>query len=126
MSEPLHIQVTLNASADRIYAALTNDSALETWFAEHAAIKLGEQRYDYWGRFTPGTPSQDEGEHPLLALNVRRHIRYAWQLPEGITKVDIGITPRDGQQVVIVRHSNLPQKLDPRYANLEDLSLIHI
>ncbi|KAA3645524.1 MAG: hypothetical protein DWQ07_13740 [Chloroflexi bacterium] len=120
MSNPLHIQVTLDASRDRIYAALTEDVALETWFAEHAAIRLGEQRYDYWGRYTPGTPSQDEGEHPLLALNVKRHIRYAWQFPEGITKVDIGIVPRDGQHVLFVRHSDLPKKLDPKYANLED------
>ena len=120
MSEPLHIQVALDASSERIFAALTEDAALEAWFTEHAAVTLREQRYDYWGRYTPGTPVEVEGEHPILALNTRRHIRYAWQLPEGITKVDIGIVARDHQHIVFVRHSDLPETLDPRYANLED------
>ena len=52
----VRMQVTVNATAERTWAALTDSAALQAWFAEHAAIDLDEGRYDFWGQYTVGTP----------------------------------------------------------------------
>ncbi len=65
MSKPIHLQLTLHASPSDVFHALTDETALTTWFAENAAISLEEKRYDFWGRFTPETPTQEQGRHNL-------------------------------------------------------------
>ena len=61
----VRMQVTLNATAERAWAALTASDALEAWFAEHAAVDLANGRYDFWGQYTAGVPDREGGHHPL-------------------------------------------------------------
>ncbi len=38
MSKSIHLQLTLHASPSDVFHALTDEKALTTWFAEHAAV----------------------------------------------------------------------------------------
>ena len=62
--EPIvRMQVTVNATAERAWSALTDGAALQGWYAEHASVDLASGRFDFWGQFTAGTPDRDGGRH---------------------------------------------------------------
>ena len=104
MTELLHVQIALKAKPKAIYTALTDN--LADWFAEHADVSTAEKRYDFWGRFTPGTPSHEEGHHPLLAYEPDTHLRYEWRGHSFDSIVDIQIISRDGGNIVVVQQGN--------------------
>ena len=108
MSGALHFQLTLAAPASKVFAALTESAALETWFAEHAAVSLDDERYDFWGRFTPETPSQEEGRRDIQLVELGRRLRYTWPLRGADTTVDFRLTERDGQTIVGLWHRDVP------------------
>ena len=45
----VRMQVTVNATTGRAWAALTDNAALAAWYAEHADVDLAAGRYDFWG-----------------------------------------------------------------------------
>src|SRR5689334_1543698 len=105
MTEVLHVQIALKAKPEAIYKALTDN--LAEWFAEHADVSTTEKRYDFWGRFTPGTPTREEGRHPLLAYEAGKHLNYEWRSASKFeSTVDIQIVPRDGGNTVVVQQGN--------------------
>jgi uncharacterized protein YndB with AHSA1/START domain len=104
MTDLLHVQIALKAEADAIYKALTD--GLSGWFAEHSDVSTAEKRYDFWGRFTPGTPTREEGRHPLLAHEPGTHLRYGWRAHKFDSLVDLHIISRDGGNTVVVQQGN--------------------
>lgn len=104
MTELLHVQIALKAEPEAIYQALTAE--LPGWFAEYADVSTAEKRYDFWGRFTPGTPTREEGHHDLLAYEPGTHLRYTWRARQFDSIVDIQILPRDGGNTVVVQQGN--------------------
>ena len=101
---PLHLQQTLTATPEAVYHNLTDTRRLAAWFAEHADIALPKEQYDFWGRFTPGTPNRDGGRHPLLKAQASNALSYGWRLQDLDTVVDIRLVPRGAETAVIVQH----------------------
>nr|AUN37569.1 hypothetical protein [uncultured bacterium] len=104
MTELLHVQIALKAQPEAIYRALTEK--LADWFAEYADVSSAEKRYDFWGRFTPGTPTREEGRHPLLINELGKHLKYEWRSRKFDSTVDIQIIPRGEENTVVVQQGN--------------------
>ncbi len=64
-----------------------------------------EKRYDFWGRFTPGTPDREGGRHPILEASHDQRLRYAWRFGEHGTAVDLRLHPQGERTVVILQHA---------------------
>ncbi len=104
MTELLHVQIALKAEPEAIYKALTDN--LADWFAEHSDVSTAEKRYDFWGRFTPGTPTREEGRHPLLSYEAGKKLNFEWRSHKFDSTVDIQIIPREGGNTVVVQQGN--------------------
>ena len=101
---PIHLQQTLTATPEAIYHNLTDTRRLAAWFAEHTDIALPQEQYDFWGRFTPGTPNRDGGRHQLLKAQASNGLSYGWRLQDVDTVVDVRLVPRGAETAVIVQH----------------------
>jgi uncharacterized protein YndB with AHSA1/START domain len=99
------VQITIQASPQTIFTALTTSESVTQWFAEHAEVNLDERRYDFWGRFTPDAPARDEGHHAILELETDARLKYGWHVYDADTTVDIRLVPRDAQTIVTVRQA---------------------
>lgn len=103
MSEPLQIQIRLNALSERVFRALTDD--LSEWFAEHSDVQLVDNRYDFWGRYTPEAPDRDGGRHPLVEVRPGQRFAYNWTLRNEQTTVRFDLINRHGQTALILRQN---------------------
>ena len=101
----VRMQVTVKATAERAWAALTDSDALEAWFAEHAAVDLDGGRYDFWGQYTAGTPNREAGHHPLQGCEPGRWLAFAWRRGAHETLVRITLHPRGERCIVALEHS---------------------
>lgn len=108
MSKVLHMQQTFAEPVSKVFVALTDNSALTEWFAEGANVSLDEKQYDFWGRFTPETPSEEQGHHDIQLVERERRLRYSWLLRGVNTTVDIRLTERDGQTILGLWHRDIP------------------
>lgn len=99
------VQIDIQANPQKIFSALTTSSSLTSWFAEHAEVNLPEQRYDFWGRFTPEAPSRDGGQHKILSVEEGKLLKYSWHVYDADTIVDVRLVPRDEQTIVALRHT---------------------
>ena len=123
MSKPLHVQHTIPATASAVFDALTDPTALQAWFAEHAAVSLDDKQYDFWGRFTPEAPARDDGRHRIELVELNRRLRYAWHFRRGDTTVDLRLKERDGQTVIGVWHHDIPgvKQGEPGWYGMQDV-----
>jgi uncharacterized protein YndB with AHSA1/START domain len=118
MSDTLQIQIALQAPPDAMMRAWTDH--LSAWFAEYADVSILEKRFDFWGRYTPGVPDREAGHHPLLAYEDGKRLTFGWTLGGEETTVDIEIQPRDGHQLLTLRHSGSAPE-DFWFLSLENL-----
>ncbi len=102
----VRMQVTVNATAERAWAALTDSDALEAWFAEHATVDLDDGRYDFWGQYTAGTPNRVAGHHPLQGCEPGRWLEFHWRRGAHETLVRITLHPRGERCIVALEHSS--------------------
>lgn len=102
----VRMQVNVKATAERAWAALTDNDALEAWFAEHASIDLAGGRYDFWGQYSAGAPGREAGQHALPGCEPGRWLEYAWQRGENDTRVRFTLHPRDAGCIVALEHSS--------------------
>ena len=101
----VRMQVTVNATAERAWLALTASDALEAWFAEHAAVDLDGGRYDFWGQYTAGTPNRVAGHHPLQGCEPGRWLEFNWHRGRHDTLVRITLHDRGERCIVALEHS---------------------
>ena len=101
----VRMQVTVNATAERAWAALTDSAALEAWFTEHAAVDLDGGRYDFWGQYTVGTPDREAGRHALLGCEPGRWLEFHWRRGRHDTLVRITLHDRGERCIVALEHS---------------------
>ncbi len=106
--KPIHIQLTLPASASDVFHALTDNGALTTWFAEHASVSLDQMRFDFWGRSTPETPSREEGRHAIQLVEPNRRLCFTWPLRGADTTVDFRLVEREGNTILGLWHRDVP------------------
>ena len=119
MKKRIEGKLSVEAEPQRLFRALTTAPELTQWFCEYAEVSLAERRYDFWGRFTPEEPDQDRGRHPLLVLEPNRRLRFAWQLGEAETIVDVHLQAQDESTLVTLSHEGVPAH-EPGEANLAD------
>ena len=95
MTDKIAINVPIAAPPATVFQALTDAGELEQWFAERAAVSCEKKTYDFWGRFTPGAPSEEGGRHRLLACEKDAKLSFEWPLRGDTTRVAIELEPSE-------------------------------
>jgi uncharacterized protein YndB with AHSA1/START domain len=104
VTESLRLRVRTDADPDTVYKALTDSDELMDWFAESAAVDLGQSRYHFWGRYAP---QGDRPRQTLTGHDANRALRFTWAFDEGPSTVQIGLES-DGQGCVVsVSHDSV-------------------
>jgi uncharacterized protein YndB with AHSA1/START domain len=111
MTKTVQMQVTLAHPRASVWEKLTQTEALNAWFAEQSHIALPQQRYDFWGRFTPGTPSQAEGQRPILEQS-DRHLAYQWTPSQDSKRIYYRLQDHPQGSVFIVQQQDLPENTE--------------
>ncbi|MCA9882687.1 MAG: SRPBCC domain-containing protein [Anaerolineae bacterium] len=104
MDNVLRMQIKLDAAPARVYDALTDDAALATWFTEFSAVDVAGGAYDFWGRFTPGAPTREQGKHPVSDYRAGHLLSYDWTLPNGSTNVRLMLRERAPDVTMLTLH----------------------
>jgi uncharacterized protein YndB with AHSA1/START domain len=98
------------ADPARIFAALTKQTELEQWFAEHAHVEAREGgAFRFWGRYTVGTPAEADAAGTVLAIEPDARLVFEWPLFGVATRVTITLAPQEvgseGGTKVTVHHA---------------------
>jgi uncharacterized protein YndB with AHSA1/START domain len=92
------MRVRIEAPPQTVRQALTDADTMTEWFAESADVSLDEQRYQFWGRYTP------QGDDPHQELASAEPLRFTWVLSGKPSIVDIELTPDDEGTVLALAH----------------------
>jgi uncharacterized protein YndB with AHSA1/START domain len=101
------LRVSIGASPEAVYAALTDAAAVRAWLAEHAEVSVGEQVFEFWGRYTP---DGERGRQRLLSVEPGRGLSFSWILQGAVTEVGIALEPRDGSTALTLTHAGVPAR----------------
>lgn len=84
----------LEASPERVFAALTEPAALRAWFADEAEVepKVGGA-YRFWGRHVYGSPTA--GGQRLTRFEPGQALAFTWQLHGQPSAVTLELSPGD-------------------------------
>ncbi|HEU4627103.1 MAG TPA: SRPBCC family protein [Steroidobacteraceae bacterium] len=81
---------TLRAPRDRVFRALTDETELRRWFAEHAHIEpRAGGDYRFWGIHTYGAPSRADATQRVLRLEAPNLLAFSWTLEERESEVTL-------------------------------------
>jgi uncharacterized protein YndB with AHSA1/START domain len=100
----IEIEIDVAAAPSRVFEALTRPAELERWFAEKAFVSPSERRYDFWGRYTPGSPGAESGRHVLRALDSPRKLEFDWHLRGRQTHVVIELEEAEAGTLLKLAH----------------------
>jgi uncharacterized protein YndB with AHSA1/START domain len=123
MANRIELQVTIDATPDQIYHALTDGEQLSQWFAEHVDISLEDARYGFWGRLTPGTPSKEGGQHKLLDYGEGK-LKFEWVFRGKPTTVFIEFHKEGLHTLLNLSHFGLPVRQHGQYAVADFWSIV--
>jgi uncharacterized protein YndB with AHSA1/START domain len=115
----VNLALSFKVDPQRLFDVCIDPVALTTWFAEHVDISIEEERYDFWGRYTPGTPSRTQGRHRLTRIEPDRAIEYEWSLRGKTTSVQYEIIAEGSGSLFRLRHTGLPP-LKPYQSSIGD------
>lgn len=101
MFYPVRMQLRLNAPTERVWQALTDPHALQTWFCEHADCAPSEGRYDFWGRYTPEAPDREAGRHPVTRADLASRLSFDWRLKGAATGATFSLLAQEGERSVL-------------------------
>jgi uncharacterized protein YndB with AHSA1/START domain len=90
-----------------VYAALTQQPALESWLAEHAEINLADGVIGFWGRFTP---EGERGKQRLIAFEPESRLSFAWTFQSTRTVIDVELEPSGSGTALTFTHSSVPER----------------
>lgn len=95
--------------AGRIFEALTMESELKDWFAEHAHVEPRPGgAYRFWGRYTVGTPTEDDADGTITAFEPGARLAFDWTVCGVPSAVTLTLTPEESesgsQTRVAIRH----------------------
>ena len=79
MNKSSDVSLEIAADAASVFAALTESSALEGWFAEHAEVSRESGRFAFWGKYTSGNPDREEGSGRLLGWKQDAELSFEWR-----------------------------------------------
>jgi uncharacterized protein YndB with AHSA1/START domain len=115
-----HVQIKLKSKPESVFRALTDSAALASWFAEFAEVSLDSKRYDFWGRFTPETPTKEAGHHPILDYEAGKKLKYQWNLAKTDTIADVLLETRGQYTLVIIKQDAVTPNTDYSKYTVED------
>lgn len=82
----------LPGTVDAVWHALTDPTALRTWFTDHAEVELRVGgRFAFWGTRTPWIAAREQADQRITRLDVPARVlglRWTWQQ----TPVDVTLT----------------------------------
>jgi len=122
MENRVELQVTIDATPDQVYQALTDGEQLSQWFAEHVDVSLGDGRFGFWGKLTPGTPNQEHGQHRLLGYG-EGELKFEWEFRGQPTTVFIEFHEQGPTTQLNLTHFGLPARQHGQYAVADFWSL---
>jgi uncharacterized protein YndB with AHSA1/START domain len=96
MTEPMTLRIRARAPLAAVHRAITDPAALRTWLAEEAAVEPPD-RFEFWGRTTPGG---EPGRQKLLHLDDRT-LRFAWTLDGVDTTTEVTLAERGPDETVV-------------------------
>jgi len=106
----IEVELYVDATPERVFAALFDTEALRAWFAESAEVSAAERHYHFWGRYTPEDPSRADGRHPIRDLKMDRLLTYDWRLRGADTRVSISLVPEGSGTQIQLRHDDAPAR----------------
>ena len=122
MEDRVELQVTIDASPEDIYRALTEEEQLSQWFAEHADVSQEDSRFGFWGKLTPGTPTKEEGGHRLLRVG-EGELKFEWEFRGTPTTVLIEFHKEGPRTQLNLTHFGLPARQHGQFAIADFWSL---
>jgi len=115
----LNLGIDIKVSPTRLFEAITNPGDLTSWFTEHAEVSLADNRYNFWGRFTPGNPTQEEGQHRISRVIPNKLVEFEWRLRDTDSIVQFEIHETSGGCVLTMYHQNMPVA-SPSQSSIQD------
>ena len=104
MNKRSEVSLEIAADAASVFAALTESSALEGWFAEHAEVSRESGRFAFWGKYTPGNPDREEGGGRLLGWKQDAELSFEWRARGVPGVVSLTLAPTSAGTLVTARH----------------------
>ncbi len=99
--------VPLTGSVETVFKALSDQAALEAWFAEHVEIDPQEGgAFRFWGRHTYGQPTAEDANQSLVAFEAPNKLAFSWWLLHRDSTVtwELSEGEGEGQTMITVRH----------------------
>lgn len=115
MKDRVELQVTIDASPQEVYQALTDGEQLNQWFVEYADVSPEDGRFGFWGRLTPGAPGKESGQHKLLSSHMGE-LKFEWEFRGKSSTVFIEFHEEGPQTQLNLTHFGLPTRQDGQYA----------
>ncbi len=109
MTSTYTLRTVIGAPPAAVYAAITEQAALQTWLAERAEVRLADGVFGFWGRFTP------EGERDkqrLLTFEPDCRLSFCWNLQDALTQVDVELERAGSGTALTLRHAGVPERPD--------------
>jgi uncharacterized protein YndB with AHSA1/START domain len=121
----VEIYLTIQAPVATVFEALTTSESLAAWFSEFADVSPANNRYDFWGRFTPEAPGQSQGRHVLRTFNPNQALAFDWRVRQAETAVQFQLEPQGAGTKLLLRHQGVPaaQTSDYTFSDFWSLSL---
>jgi uncharacterized protein YndB with AHSA1/START domain len=88
---------SLAARRERVFRALTDETELACWFAEHVEVTPqagGEFRF--WGRHTYGAPARSQAAQRIVRIEAPKLLVFSWPLEGHDSEVTLELTEEGG------------------------------
>lgn len=121
------VPLTLPASSEKAFAALSEESALEAWFTEHAQVepRVGGA-FRFWGKYTYGAATRAHATQRLTAYDPARSLSFTWTFLGRDSMVEWALSEAEGGVKITVRQAfdSLPEGVRVKEL-IDDLWRIH-
>ncbi|ANZ39784.1 hypothetical protein BBK82_30840 [Lentzea guizhouensis] len=106
MADRVSVKAVVFAPTAAVYRAMTTESSLSTWFAEHVDVRLEDGRFEFWGRHTP---FGDVPRQTSAAADPGGGLRFDWEIEGMHTVVEMSVRrTATGDTTVSVLHEPVP------------------
>ena len=101
--------LTMRATPDRVWTALTDPDALRAWFAEAVELDLRVGgAYRFFGRYSLGVPDAGTADQTITALEPERQLAFTWTWSGVPTEVELALEPDEWREFTV--GSNHPRR----------------